>query len=73
VLALLSGPRAGTAAALKERFTHAGVALERIEGDVVAACQAVSGMATRGDRILVFGSFLTVGPARDWHAATVGR
>jgi dihydrofolate synthase / folylpolyglutamate synthase len=35
-------------------------------GDVAAACAAAFKAATRADRIVIFGSFHTVGPAMDW-------
>jgi dihydrofolate synthase/folylpolyglutamate synthase len=34
--------------------------------DVAAACAAAAAAANGGDRIIVFGSFHTVGPALDW-------
>jgi dihydrofolate synthase / folylpolyglutamate synthase len=34
--------------------------------DIAAACAAASAAAGSGDRIVVFGSFHTVGPAMDW-------
>lgn len=68
ILAGLPGPRAGSAAAVRERFERAGVALSGIEDNVEAACVAAARMARPGDRIVVFGSFLTVGPAREWFA-----
>jgi dihydrofolate synthase/folylpolyglutamate synthase len=36
------------------------------KGDVPAACAAAFAAAGAGDRIVVFGSFHTVGPALDW-------
>ena len=35
----------------------------RPRGDVVAGCRAAEALAQPGDRVVVFGSFLTVGPA----------
>jgi len=37
-----------------------------VADSVAAACEAVSVVAGAGDRIIVFGSFHTVGPALDW-------
>jgi dihydrofolate synthase/folylpolyglutamate synthase len=50
----------------------AAVVQEQARGPVIAAdsvagaCAAAAGAATRQDRIVVFGSFHTVGPALDW-------
>lgn len=68
ILAGLQGPRAAGVLALQERFGKAGVAVQAAAPDVPAACAAANAMARPGDRVVVFGSFLTVGPARDWHA-----
>ena len=42
-----------------------GPLVEAIEG-VVPALETVAGRARTGDRVVVFGSFLTVGPALAW-------
>jgi dihydrofolate synthase/folylpolyglutamate synthase len=50
----------------------AAVVQEQARGPVIAAdsvasaCAAAAGAATRQDRVVVFGSFHTVGPALDW-------
>jgi dihydrofolate synthase / folylpolyglutamate synthase len=59
----LQGPRALTPEALAERVRKAGVRVEAVTADVVAGCLAAQALAGAGDRIVVFGSFLTVGPA----------
>jgi dihydrofolate synthase / folylpolyglutamate synthase len=69
ILAGLSGPRAGNLAALRERFERAGVPIELTARDVTSACAGALTMARPGDCIVVFGSFLTVGPAREWFSA----
>jgi dihydrofolate synthase / folylpolyglutamate synthase len=69
ILAGLAGPRAVSGDALKERFERAQVAVTSVAADVGAACEAARGMAQPGDRVVVFGSFLVVGPAREWHSS----
>jgi dihydrofolate synthase/folylpolyglutamate synthase len=59
----LQGPRALTPNALAERLRSVGVRVEAVAADVVAGCLAAQALAGAGDRIVVFGSFLTVGPA----------
>jgi dihydrofolate synthase/folylpolyglutamate synthase len=56
------GPRAIDAAELVQRATAAGIAMERC-GTVPDAIRRAAGDARAGDRIVVFGSFHTVGPA----------
>jgi folylpolyglutamate synthase/dihydropteroate synthase len=34
--------------------------------DIAAACEAAAAAASAHDRVVVFGSFHTVGPALDW-------
>jgi dihydrofolate synthase/folylpolyglutamate synthase len=34
--------------------------------DIAAACAAAAAVALPGDRVVIFGSFHTVGPAMDW-------
>lgn len=59
----LDSPRALTADALAERLTGAGLKVAAKAADVTAGCRTARAMAKPGDRIVVFGSFLTVGPA----------
>jgi folylpolyglutamate synthase/dihydropteroate synthase len=40
--------------------------VEAVAADVVAGCLSAEALAQAGDRIVVFGSFLTVGPALGW-------
>ena len=57
-----AGPRAIDADELRRRAATAGVDLEPA-GSVAAAMQRAAGLAGPGDRVVVFGSFHTVGPA----------
>ena len=59
----LQGPRALTPNALAERLRSVGVRVEAVAADVVAGCLAAQALAGAGDRIVVFGSFLTVADA----------
>ena len=63
VIAGLSGPRAVTPAQLAERLRRIGANVAAIADTVIAACSTAQSLAAPGDRIVVFGSFLTVGPA----------
>jgi dihydrofolate synthase / folylpolyglutamate synthase len=65
VLAGLQGPRAVATRELAARLP-AGATLLAQADDVVAACRAARAAASPGDRIVVFGSFLTVGPALEF-------
>ncbi len=64
-LAALPGPRGGSAQDLAKRL-----ALEpgtvTLSDSVELACQQAQAAAARGDRVLVFGSVYTVGPALRW-------
>ncbi|MCP5327859.1 MAG: bifunctional tetrahydrofolate synthase/dihydrofolate synthase [Sinobacteraceae bacterium] len=66
VLCTLDGPRGLAAAALQERLLPLE-ALATLAADVVAGCRIARTRATDADRIVVFGSFHTVGPALEWH------
>ncbi|HEY7640493.1 MAG TPA: bifunctional tetrahydrofolate synthase/dihydrofolate synthase [Steroidobacteraceae bacterium] len=59
----LQGGRALPPETLAERVRAVGVDVEAVADDVVAGCQAAEALARPGDRVVVFGSFLTVGPA----------
>jgi dihydrofolate synthase/folylpolyglutamate synthase len=63
VIVGLQGARALSPDALAERVRKVGVRVEAVAADVVAGCLAAQELAGAGDRIVVFGSFLTVGPA----------
>jgi dihydrofolate synthase / folylpolyglutamate synthase len=56
------GPRAIDAEELQRRAATAGVEFEP-SGSIVEAMQHAARIVGRGDRIVVFGSFHTVGPA----------
>lgn len=62
----LESARAVPVDALSERLTKAGATVAATAADVSSGCQAAAAMARAGDRIVVFGSFLTVGPALEW-------
>lgn len=65
-LASTDGARGSSAALLEERIAgQVGVPLA-LADDIAAACAAAAAAAGPNDRIVVFGSFHTVGPALDW-------
>jgi dihydrofolate synthase / folylpolyglutamate synthase len=61
----LDGPRALSRADLVRRLP-AGAAVDAHAGDVASACRRARELANPGDRVVVFGSFLTVGPALEF-------
>ncbi len=61
----LSGPRSVSAQSLAARLPQAASIVE-LATDVAAGCRAARDAAAPGDRIVVFGSFLTVGPALEF-------
>jgi dihydrofolate synthase/folylpolyglutamate synthase len=63
VIVGLQGGRALAPDALAARVRAIGVSVEAVAADVVAGCRAAEALAQSGDRVVVFGSFLTVGPA----------
>ena len=63
VIVGLQGARALAPEALAARVRNVGAHVEAIAADVVAGCLAAEALAQAGDRIVVFGSFLAVGPA----------
>jgi len=63
--ATLSGPRALSRDELARRLP-AGARVDAHAGDVASACRRARTLANPGDRIVVFGSFLTVGPALEF-------
>ena len=65
VLVGLPGERGGDPEALRRRLPEARRSLA-LAPDVEHGCGAALALAQRGDRIVVLGSFLTVGPALDW-------
>ena len=66
VIVGLQGARALAPDALAARVQNVGANVEAVAADVVAGCLAAQALAQAGDRIVVFGSFLTVGPALGW-------
>jgi dihydrofolate synthase / folylpolyglutamate synthase len=65
ILVELEGPRALRADGLEARLPP-GARVMAQAPDVASGCRVAREAAQRGDRILVFGSFLTVGPALDF-------
>ena len=65
-LASTDGPRGTTATALARRIAPHVAAPVTTADDIPAACAAAAAAAGPQDRIVVFGSFHTVGPALDW-------
>lgn len=62
----LDGPRALPPATLADRIARAGAASVRATADVAAGLAAARAEMNPSDRAVVFGSFLTVGPALEW-------
>lgn len=62
----LQSARAVPVDALAERLAKMGASVTTTAADVVAGCEKAQIRARAGDRIVVFGSFLTVGPALEW-------
>jgi len=62
ILVALDGPRAVATAELARRLPRGAVVLGHAR-DVEEACRMARDTAQSGERVLVFGSFLTVGPA----------
>ena len=65
ILVALEGPRAVPPAEL-ERSLPVGATILAHAPDVVAGCRMARDAAQRDERVLVFGSFLTVGPALEF-------
>jgi dihydrofolate synthase/folylpolyglutamate synthase len=63
VIVGLQGARALAPEVLAARVRKVGANVEAVAADVVAGCLAAEALGQAGDRIVVFGSFLTVGPA----------
>lgn len=58
---------------LAGRLHSCGAAVAAIAATVAEGCEAALALARPGDRIVVFGSFLTVAPALEWLQARIGR
>ncbi len=65
ILCALSGPRGGSAEDLARRMSLSPSAVS-LAASVEEGCAIASATAKPGDRVLVFGSFHTVGPAMQW-------
>ncbi len=61
----LAGPRALSRDEFVLRLP-AGASVDAHAGDVASACRRARSLAQPGDRVVVFGSFLTVGPALEF-------
>ncbi|HTE41182.1 MAG TPA: hypothetical protein VK629_10135, partial [Steroidobacteraceae bacterium] len=66
ITAGVGGPRALPPAELAEKIIAAGGHVEAVEQSVAAACARAASLVQAGDRIVVFGSFHTFGPAVEW-------
>ena len=60
------GARSLSSTALVAKLTQAGVSVAHVADDVADACAHARDIARPNDRIVVFGSFHTVGPALEW-------
>jgi len=65
ILAALEGPRAVSTAQLVEQMPSSASVLAHA-GNMTEACRLARSGARAGDRVLVFGSFLAVGPALEF-------
>jgi dihydrofolate synthase/folylpolyglutamate synthase len=63
VIVGLQGGRALAPDVLAARVRAVGARVETVAADVAAGCRLAEGLAQAGDRVVVFGSFLTVAPA----------
>lgn len=66
----LAGARSVPVDGLALRLANTGARVEKTAATVAEGCEVAQTMARAGDRIVVFGSFLTVGPALEWLQAT---
>jgi dihydrofolate synthase/folylpolyglutamate synthase len=71
IAAGLDSSRALPAQQLAERIARTGVTVNAIATSVSEACNLARAEARAGDRVVVFGSFSTVGPALDWADAVL--
>jgi dihydrofolate synthase/folylpolyglutamate synthase len=62
----LDSPRAVPLSDLSQRLADAGANVVASVDSVASGCEIAQSMARAGDRIVAFGSFLTVGPALEW-------
>jgi len=66
IIVSLDSPRAVPLNDLSQRLGKAGANVVASAGSVASGCELAEAMARAGDRIVAFGSFLTVGPAIEW-------
>jgi dihydrofolate synthase/folylpolyglutamate synthase len=69
VVAGVSGARALAPATLAKKILALGETVVHVANDVHAACDFAQSQIQSGDRVVVFGSFHTVGPALEWITA----
>jgi dihydrofolate synthase/folylpolyglutamate synthase len=62
----VDSPRAVPLNDLSQRLAKAGAKVVASADSVASGCELAETMAHAGDRIVAFGSFLTVGPALEW-------
>jgi dihydrofolate synthase/folylpolyglutamate synthase len=62
----LPGARAVPVDDLAERLAKMGAHIAKTAPTVADGCEIAQSVAHAGDRVVVFGSFLTVGPALEW-------
>jgi dihydrofolate synthase / folylpolyglutamate synthase len=65
IVCAVGGPRGSTASELAERLA-ASVPRPTLAGSVAEGCDLARSRARSGDRVVVFGSFATVGSALEW-------
>ncbi|MGH8277139.1 MAG: bifunctional folylpolyglutamate synthase/dihydrofolate synthase, partial [Steroidobacteraceae bacterium] len=65
IVCALPGPRGGSAQQLAQRL-QPGTADFSLADSVTAGCELARARSRPGDRVVVFGSFYTVGPALQW-------
>jgi dihydrofolate synthase/folylpolyglutamate synthase len=70
IVVALDSARAVPVDELAQRLTRAGANIVATAADVAAGCRVAQERAHDGDRIVAFGSFLTVGPALEWLQAS---
>lgn len=69
----LQSARAVPVDGLVLRLSNAGARVTKTAAGVAEGCEAAQALAKEGDRVVVFGSFLTVGPALEWLQARTSR
>jgi dihydrofolate synthase/folylpolyglutamate synthase len=62
----LASARSVPVEGLAIRLANTGARVAKTAATVAEGCEVAQTMASPGDRIVVFGSFLTVGPALEW-------